>query len=109
MNTTFGHHFGRHLVFSELPKDAKVALLGFVMYYASFYKKIQKKKQKKKKHFLWTVLHALADILGFCAGLKGEILLFLIPFMFCESACGLLFTKDTVLHVLYSATYIFYI
>ena len=25
--------FGRHLDFSELPKDAKVASLGFEMYY----------------------------------------------------------------------------
>ena len=35
VNNAFGRHLGRHLDFSELPKDAKVASLGFVMYYVS--------------------------------------------------------------------------
>ena len=33
VNNTSGHHLGRHLVFSELRKDARVASLGFVMFY----------------------------------------------------------------------------
>ena len=33
VNNTFGRHLGRHLDFSELPKDARVASLCFVMYY----------------------------------------------------------------------------
>ena len=32
VNNTFGRHFGRHLIFSEMPKGAKVASLSFVMY-----------------------------------------------------------------------------
>ena len=39
VNNTFGRHLGRHLDFSELPKDARVASLGFVMYYVSSFKK----------------------------------------------------------------------
>ena len=39
VNNTFGHHLGRHLDFSELPKDARVASLGFGMYYVSSFKK----------------------------------------------------------------------
>ena len=35
VNNTFRRHLGRHLDFSELPKDARVASLGFVMYYVS--------------------------------------------------------------------------
>ena len=35
VNNLFGHHLGRHLHFSELPKDARVASLDFVMYYVS--------------------------------------------------------------------------
>ena len=31
----FCRHLGRNLDFSELPKDASVASLGFVMYYVS--------------------------------------------------------------------------
>ena len=38
VNNTFGRHVGRHLDFSELPKDARVASLGFVMYYVSSFK-----------------------------------------------------------------------
>ena len=39
VNDMFGCHLGRHLDFSELPKDAKVASLGFVMYYVFSFKK----------------------------------------------------------------------
>ena len=39
VNNTFGRHLGRHLDFSELPKDARVASLGFVIYYVSSFKK----------------------------------------------------------------------
>ena len=39
VNNTFVCHLGRHLDFSELPKDARVASLGFVMYYVSTFKK----------------------------------------------------------------------
>ena len=42
VNNIFGRHLGRHLVFSELPKDARVASLGFVMYYVSSFKKCKK-------------------------------------------------------------------
>ena len=41
VNNTFGRHFGRHLIFSEMPKGAKVASLSFVMYYASSFKKFK--------------------------------------------------------------------
>ena len=34
-NNMFGRHLVRHLDFSELPKDARVASLGFVIYYMS--------------------------------------------------------------------------
>ena len=39
LNNPFGRHFGRHFDFSELPKDARVASLGFLMYYISSFKK----------------------------------------------------------------------
>ena len=39
VNNTFGRHLGCHLDFSELPKVARVASLGFVMYYVSSFKK----------------------------------------------------------------------
>ena len=39
VNNIFGRHLGRHLVFCELPKDARVASLGFVIYYVSSFKK----------------------------------------------------------------------
>ena len=45
VNNMFGRHFGRHLDFSELLKDARMASLGFAMYYVSSFKKC-------KKHFL---------------------------------------------------------
>ena len=38
INNTFGRHLGRHLDFSELPKDVRVASLGFVMHYISSFK-----------------------------------------------------------------------
>ena len=38
INNTFGRHLGRHLNFSELPKDARVASLGFVTHYVSSFK-----------------------------------------------------------------------
>ena len=38
VNNMFGRHLGRHLDFSELPKDAKVASLGFVMFYVFSFK-----------------------------------------------------------------------
>ena len=39
VNNTFGRHLGCHLDFNELPKDARVASLGFVMNYVSSFKK----------------------------------------------------------------------
>ena len=45
VTNTSERHLGRHLDFSELPKDARVASLGFVMYYVSSFEKMQ-------KHFL---------------------------------------------------------
>ena len=38
VNKTFGRHLGPHLDFSELPKDARVASLCYVMYYVSSFK-----------------------------------------------------------------------
>ena len=38
-NNTFGRHLGRHLDLSELPKDARVASLGFLIHYVSSFKK----------------------------------------------------------------------
>ena len=43
VNYTFGRHLGRHFDFSQLPKDARVASLGVVMYYVSFFKRKQKR------------------------------------------------------------------
>ena len=39
VNNMFGRHLGHHLDFSELPKDARVASLGFVMYYVFSFRK----------------------------------------------------------------------
>ena len=42
VNNTFGRHPVRHFDFSELPKDARVASLGFLTYYVSSFKKCKK-------------------------------------------------------------------
>ena len=39
VNNTFGRDLVLHLNFNELPKDANVASLGFVMYYISSFEK----------------------------------------------------------------------